>query len=257
MRFEVNESTATTESHRIILPTSDSDSLIGHSKANYEKLRITYPPATQTSDSEAPFSRMATHHSNQYLRSHLDHEAHPIISFSSQLRHEAIKQGYRLLTSEKTAHTVLRRGFRFCIFNSTRQQITDHLQRLLEDSSKLIYGNNLKDVSSANLTRYNEPLSWMDAPSSDDCCTGEPESNIRDGVTDYVDSDTVVQYLLETGLSIEPGVSSVTVSDYSAFKSLKNGSLFEEIIGNRPLKIDTGMLIQGKDIPSPLAPRKG
>ena len=215
------------------------------------------PHATRTLLLTTPTTTMSPQISH-HLSQSVTNELQPPVLFSFRLRHEAIKQGYRLITSEDTAPATLSRGFRFCMFNSTREEITEHLRHLLEESSKLMDRNEVKDVhtclqncsqdaSPTNFTESHVTRSWVDEPSSAvDCCTEELESNIKDGMMEYIDADTVQKYLAEKGLPFQSGASFVTLSEDSAFKSSKTGTLFEQILGNRALILDIAILIRGK-----------
>jgi hypothetical protein len=200
----------------------------------------------------------------QHRLTRFDPSIEPGVPFSARLRHEGLKRGYNLLTVKETPYSVICRGFRFCIFTSTRCQITKHMEGLLQSSSasafealgryvpsnenRLPRDMNLENDShsingpkilSAITALPVKTLPWaLEVPSK----TG---SLAQDGISDYMDSEAVQEYLSNKGLIVQSGVSYISLSRGPKDSAGTGGNFFGELLGTRGLTLSVGKFLQG------------
>lgn len=183
----------------------------------------------------------------------LDYKPHIKLPFSAHLRIAALQRGYDLISSKSTPYPLLCKGFRFCIFTSTRDQITQHMRELLRESSADTAGTfSNKDVKDTASPLPKPPALSASAKISDDgewCTTGgagEPNSHLLDASAEYIDAEAVQQFLVGKGINLKLGIDSLIVPNSFIAGSEAGETLFGELFGGRKVTLSTNKLVYGK-----------
>lgn len=189
-----------------------------------------------------------------------DPSIRPNVPFSARLRYEGLKRGYELLTEKTTPYSIISRGFRFCIFTSTRDQITKHIETLLQSSSLSAFdglgkcvpvnGNgwswNMDVEVKGNQARSNISASKIlqaktALPSRADS-TSKTVPLSQDSVSNYMDTQAVQGYLVSKGLVIEPSASIIALTRDPMHLE---GNMFEEFLGRTGVLLSVDRLLEG------------
>ncbi|PVH82214.1 hypothetical protein DL98DRAFT_620170 [Cadophora sp. DSE1049] len=200
-------------------------------------------------DSLNATSTSANLRANPQILSSSEQKPNPDLPFSAQLRNAALRQGYNLISSKLTPCLLLCKGFRFCIFTSTRDAITRHMRDLLQASGAHV----TEGASDEYVQAIERPVPKPLAPSvstkiSEDrepCTTGgagEPNTHLQDDSAEYIDSEAVQRYLIGKGIDIQPGVDSATVQNPSSGREDEK-TLFGELFGDRTVTLSTSKLL--------------
>ncbi|KAK0100376.1 hypothetical protein ONS95_008330 [Cadophora gregata] len=168
------------------------------------------------------------------------------LPFSTQLRNAALLNGYHLISNKSTPYPILCKGFRFCIFHSTRDDIARHIQELLEESNTSITEGiteeSVRKSASHVLRKRTLSRSTKISEDAEPCTTGgagEPQTNLQDDSAEYVDSEAVQRYLVRKGIDIQPGVGAVTLQMPSKLESDDGKTLFRELFGDNSVTLST------------------
>lgn len=183
----------------------------------------------------------------------------PDIPFSARLRYEGLKRGYELLAEKHTPYSIICRVFRFCVFTSTRDQIVNHLETLLQSSGlstfevlrmrvpngwswdmdneveQLSPNNNGFKINSTETALPDKLRSWTEVTSK---ITPLP----YDSIFNYMDAQAVQEYLVSKGLVMNSKASSMALP-----QNLMNleGGMFEDFLGRGGILLDVQRLLEG------------
>ncbi|TAQ89733.1 hypothetical protein B7494_g1921 [Chlorociboria aeruginascens] len=75
------------------------------------------------------------------------------LEFSLQLKHEALRAAYNLVKKSETPYYILCQKFRYCIFSSTRDEVS-HLEFLIHESAKRVPDTKLTSTVVGTNTSY-------------------------------------------------------------------------------------------------------
>jgi hypothetical protein len=183
------------------------------------------------------------------------------LPFALRFRHEALKRGYQLVTSQETYLSLLFRAFKRSIFSESRQSIIWRLHYLLHQSTKFIFqsapaGNKDVFTNPLNLENFRRPLQTFDSPSNftvdskayhlmptTELGKNEISSDKGDG---YIDAEDVEQYLLDRGLIIQTGSNELILAASPNQQNSASSTLFDEIRGGQELRLSVSKLLYGK-----------
>lgn len=224
--------------------------------ASYE---TPYPRRNPIEDSQSSRVNIPQHRVTGF-----DPSNEPGVPFFARLRHEGLKRGYNLLTLKETPYSVICQSFRFCIFTSTRSQITKHMEGLLQSSSasafealsRYVPPNENRLPRDMNLEYHSHSINGRKILSA---ITALPARTLpgalkvpskagslaQDGISDYMDSEAVQEYLLNKGLVVQSGVSHISLSRDPTDLAGTGANFFGELLGTRGLTLSVGKFLQG------------
>ncbi|TAQ89947.1 hypothetical protein B7494_g1732 [Chlorociboria aeruginascens] len=148
------------------------------------------------------------------------------VPFALRLRHEALKCGYHLITSQEASFASLSRPFKYHMFSESRDSIAKRLQYQLYLSAKFIYQSG---------SGSEEPLA--------DPFDSEPATVKVDEKDAFINSNAVERYLIEKGLGITAESTVISVPAGTTFQDSPTPTLFDEMRGGRELKLSVGKLL--------------
>ncbi|KIW16095.1 hypothetical protein PV08_06146 [Exophiala spinifera] len=162
--------------------------------------------------------------------------------FSLRLRIDTLKGAHRLISDPGTPCTILVDKFRNCIFVSTREEIKQRLEILINGSD---------DVPEPPRYTLSQPTNehWLSESSIHNPKIDKPD-NLREDDT-YIDPSGVQKYLAGKGLALD---QTSSYAEFSAKPSIMEGSslskrltVFDELCQNQKVMVNINKLLRAID----------
>lgn len=220
------------------------------------------PLEPQDSSTNIPSTILASSQiiNGPYL-STLDQVPVALMPFALRLRIEGLKHGYHLIQDPEASFESLRQAFQHHIFSETRDGILKRIHRQLDQTVKYLYliseTRTRKEMGIGNLW---QPSAILEAPlegsslkfpeSAEYHSMSELEPTNEEILLDdgqlYVYSGRVEKLLLERGLSITASSHFIRIPAGSRIGLAAAPTMFDEIRGNRELKLSVHNLAKSK-----------
>lgn len=159
------------------------------------------------------------------------------IAFWLRLRDDALKGAHHLIATPETPYNMLLDKFRYCIFVSTREQIKTRLEILIHNTCDFSYQFSPCPVD--NYTASSSP------PLLTPAVVDEEECRKQDA--QYVDVVSIVEYLSERGLNVDPRspYAEFSMSPQKSFSPIGT-TIFEESRQREKIRISVNKLRHGE-----------